>query len=528
MRGDISWIQKNSLLKILVLLIFLYTINGYAQTTPQSQTIVNPTKEVQSKKQLSPKDSLAILIDTLTIDSNEVLAFKNDDIYAFEIDQLHYQMMSDLDGFTSDVNMLNEFGFPLDSIPLWPDSVIEARLKLLNLSTPIDLVYNDVVQAFINLYANRRRQMMRRVLGMAELYYPIFEAELDKYDMPLELRHLAVIESALTNTSRSRAGAVGLWQFMYATGKYFDLNIDSYIDERRDPIKSTQAAVTYLNKLYGMYGDWYLALAAYNAGPGNVNKAIRKSGGKKTYWEVRPYLPSETRSYVPAFIAANYIMNYASEHNIYPTHPQFTYKDIDTVHVKYPVSFFQISEVLCLEFEQLVFLNPQYKKEFIPFKGEGDVKTLVLPFEFMGTYIVNEEYIANYKSPSEIESEMEKIADSKEIIHKVRSGESLGLIANRYRVTVNEIKQWNNLTNNTIHVGNQLKIYSDVEYLQAKITGSTSVSKGYVYHTIKSGDTLWDIAKKYDGVSVSDILKLNNMSSRSVLKPGDKLKIKKS
>ncbi|HWY38057.1 MAG TPA: lytic transglycosylase domain-containing protein, partial [Bacteroidia bacterium] len=216
----------------------------------------------------------------------------------------------------------NKYHYTADSIPVCDEFVYENRLAKLDAVSPFDLQYNSTVKAYIELYTMRRRGQLSKLLGLSQLYYPMFEEILDKYNMPLELKHLAVIESALNPTARSRAGAVGLWQFMYPTAKIYNLGINSYIDERSDPYKATMAAAEYMQFLYSMFNDWQMVLAAYNAGPGTINRAIRRSGGKKTYWEIRPYLPLETQSYVPAFIGANYAMTYYAEHNVYPAIPQ--------------------------------------------------------------------------------------------------------------------------------------------------------------------------------------------------------------
>lgn len=474
-----------------------------------------------------------LLYDSLEIDSADVAIvqefyFAPDNHFVVMLDSLYRLEVFCNSNLNAGFDPFNKYQFSEDSIPVWPDSIIEQRLQRLNAQTPMELEYNDIVAAFINLYANKRRKMMPRVLGLSSLYYPIFEEELDKANLPLELKHLAVVESALTNNIRSHAGAVGLWQFMYRTARYMGMDIDSYIDERRDPVKSTQTAVKYLTYLHNLYDDWFLALAAYNAGPGNVNKAIRRSGGKRTYWEVRPYLPRETRGYVPAFIAANYIMNYAEEHNLYAIAPKYTFEELDTIRVKKPVNFYQISEVLCIAIEDLNFLNPQYKRDFIPVSDFTEKQyDLVLPYYLAGDYVNNEEYISEYKSPEEIEEEQEKVEQAKEITHRVRSGESLGLIANRYKVSVHDLKQWNNLRGSTIHPGQVLRLYSSVDHRSVQNLEQTTKKDGYLFYTIRNGDTLWDIAKKYDGVSVKSLMSLNNLSNNSVLSPGDKIKIKK-
>jgi membrane-bound lytic murein transglycosylase D len=470
--------------------------------------------------------------------------YVKDDFYAFKIDSIHRQNIFKSNKYTTDIKKLNIHNFPLDSVPVWPESVIKKRIEELNKKTPLQLVHNDVVQAYINLYANRRRGLISRVLGLAQLYYPVFEEELDKENLPLELKHLSVIESALTNNIKSSAGAVGLWQFMYRTAVYMGLNIDSYVDERQDPIKSTQTAVQYLKYLHGLYNDWFMALAAYNAGPGTVNKAIRKSGGKTTYWEVRPFLPAETRSYVPAFIAAVYIMNHASDHNIYPLHPRYTHRDLDTVVVRYPVTFKQISDVLCIPEDDIMFLNPQYKKGYVPVIGPNDNKTLVLPYEYMGEFILNEEFISTFNKLSEVVSEEVKSdVVTKEFIHVVKSGESLLAISKKHKVSVAEIQKWNNLKSSSIKPGQKLKILNNVVVVEnvtntsstttststpaEKSSPSSSGGKSYLYHTVKSGETLYAISNKYKGVDVNQILQLNGLGKNSVIRPGMKLKIKK-
>ncbi len=476
--------------------------------------------------------------------------YVKDDFYAFKIDSIHRQNIFKSNKYTTDIKKLNIHNFPLDSVPVWPESVIKKRIEELNKKTPLQLVHNDVVQAYINLYANRRRGLISRVLGLAQLYYPVFEEELDKENLPLELKHLSVIESALTNNIKSSAGAVGLWQFMYRTAVYMGLNIDSYVDERQDPIKSTQTAVQYLKYLHGLYNDWFMALAAYNAGPGTVNKAIRKSGGKTTYWEVRPFLPAETRSYVPAFIAAVYIMNHASDHNIYPLHPRYTHRDLDTVVVKYPVTFKQISDVLCIPEDDIMFLNPQYKKGYVPVIGNNDNKTLVLPYEYMGEFILNEEFISTFNksvdvSPNSVDVKKEVV--TKEFIHIVKKGEGLLSISKKHNTTVAEIQKWNNLKSTSIRPGQKLKILNNVVVVEPVNTENTSSNttsttsnttpapstekptgeKAYVYHTVKSGETLYAIANKYKGTDVNSIMRLNNLGKNSTIKPGMKLKIKK-
>ncbi|MCD4665756.1 MAG: lytic transglycosylase domain-containing protein, partial [Bacteroidales bacterium] len=268
--------------------------------------------------------------------------------------------------FISDTAVLNTFNFPADSVPVYPDSVIRERIDELNKETIMELTFNRQVKNYIKVYTEKRRELTSKVLGLANLYFPLFEEQLDKYNMPLELKYLAVVESALNPTANSRAGAKGLWQFMYRTGKVYGLQSTSLVDDRFDPYKSTDAACRHLQDLYDIYGNWSLALAAYNSGAGNVNKAIRRAGGVKSYWAVWPYLPRETRGYVPAFIAVVYIMNHSAEHNIYPVEPAFFHEEIDTVTIRDVLSFDQISEMLHIPVADLKFLNPTFKKGIIP------------------------------------------------------------------------------------------------------------------------------------------------------------------
>jgi len=240
----------------------------------------------------------------------------------------------------------NKYNFSEEYIPSYDDSTYRTRIKILDDKSPFDLVYNQDVRSFIELYAIKKRKLTARILGLAKLYFPYFEAQLDKFGLPLELKYLAVAESALNPVATSPAGAKGIWQFMYYTGKQYDLEVTSYIDERNDPYKSTIAACRHFIDLYNIYNDWTLVIAAYNCGAGNVNKAIRRAGGETNFWKIRQFLPAETQSYVPAFIAVNYVMNYAKEHNIYPIMPKITHYQIDTVQIKQLITFKQISEVI--------------------------------------------------------------------------------------------------------------------------------------------------------------------------------------
>jgi membrane-bound lytic murein transglycosylase D len=433
----------------------------------------------------------------------------------------------------------NRFKFAEDSIPVYDDYTYQARLAKLDAVSPFDLVYNEHVKAFITMYTMRKRESVSRMMGVSQLYYPMFEEVLDKYNIPLELKHLAVIESALIPYARSRAGATGLWQFMYPTARMYGLNVSSYIDQRCDPYKATVAAAEYLKALYDMFGDWQMVLAAYNAGPGTISKAIRRSGGKKTYWEIRPFLPFETQGYVPAFIAANYVMNYGPEHNLYPAVPRKTYFEVDTVVVKEQMSFKQLSTALEISEEDILYFNPQYRKNLIPAGGNF----ICLPKNKIGVFLTNEEAIyANIKA-ERLQGKEDLVVEVKRM-HTVRSGEKLSTIARKYGVTTDELKSWNFIGKNGIRPGKKLVVYirstqpktvtseqktvaeassENKSNLLAENNSATSAST-YVYHKVRSGESLYSLSKKY-GVSSASIKELNALK-KTELRIGQSLKIK--
>ncbi len=343
--------------------------------------------------------------------------------------------------------------------------------RLQSLPTTIEMPYNREVRAFIDMYCERKKSLVETMLGMSLYYMPIFEQALDKYGMPMELKYLPVIESALNPAAVSRAGATGLWQFMLSTARGEGLEVNSLVDQRRDPYASSDAAARYLKKLYNTYGDWSLAIAAYNCGPGNVNKAIRRAGGgKKDFWEIYPFLPAETRTYIPAFIAANYAMNFYNHHNISPalaSKPIIT----DSVHVSRRVHFQQIADVMGISMDELRILNPQYRQDIIP--GDIHPYPLILPNIQAYCYIANEDSIVNHnaelyarravvepstgRSESEVSGDGEYITENIVKYHKVRRGETLSTIARRYGVTTSSIKKANGIKRN-VRRGQTLKI----------------------------------------------------------------------
>jgi len=498
--------------------------------------------EVFDSTQLNYGDTLPMIPDEIekiaepsqifwydTISSDLVL-MKDSPLLAM-LDSLMVIKFFTNDTLKTDSVDLNIYGYKPNEIPKFSDSIYRARIEDLNLQTPIELTYNNVVKTYIGLYADRRRKLVSKMLGLAQVYFPLFEESLDKYNMPIELKYLAIVESALNPTAGSHAGAKGLWQFMYGTGKMYGLNSNSIIDDRFDPIKATDAACKHLSDLYDIYGNWSLAMAAYNSGPGNVNKALRRSGGIKSYWAVWPHLPRETRGYVPAFIAVTYIMNYAPEHNLYPIDPGLLYSGTDTVMIHDALSFDQISEMLDISYENLKFLNPAYKLGIIPATKTKEY-ALRLPHKYIGLFINNEDSLYNFKTKKGVErdhllAEIRKAQDRS--IHRVRSGESLGLIARKYRVSVGKIKRWNGLRSNTIFPGQKLIVYPMPGYTASKGKISSTSNSSYSsvkkqIHTVRNGENLGLIANKYD-CSVSEIKLWNGLRSNTI-RIGQKLKVK--
>ena len=337
---------------------------------------------------------------------------------------------------------------PTAANPEVSDSIYMDRLQ--RIPAIIEMPYNEVVRKFIDMYATRLRQKVAFMLSANNFYMPIFEEALDLYDLPLELKYLPIIESALNPMAASRQGAVGLWQFMLNTGKIYGLKVTSLVDERRDPIKSTRAAARYLKDLYDIYHDWNLVLAAYNCGPGTINKAIRRADGEKDFWALYNYLPKETRGYVPAFIAANYIMTYYCEHNISPLEMKMP-EGTDTIHISRPLHLQQISSVCNISMDKLRALNPEFKKDIIP--GNEQPYALRLPSKMMSYFIDHEDSIYNYKQDTYL-----TIPEPKAVYHRIRNGETLGGIAQRYGVSVAQLRRLNGIRGSNIRAGKSIRI----------------------------------------------------------------------
>ena len=498
-----------------------------------------------------------------------------------------------------DANCFNASMANTGVIPYFSEDEYIARMS--KISCPIPLSYNRYVKDFIDLYAYKRRALTQRVMGLSNLYFPMYEEVLDKEGLPLEFKYLSIIESALNPVAVSRVGATGLWQFMYSTGIIYDLKVNSFTDDRRDPVKSTYAACKYFKDMYSIYGDWLLVIASYNCGAGNVNKAIKRSGGKKNFWEIMQYLPAETRSYVPAFIAVTYVMNYSREHNLYPITPAYSYFQVDTINVTKQVNFNVLANQIDLPLDVISFLNPIYKKNYIPDTEER--YTLRLPTNKIALYMAKEEQILALSTPApkpvmpavakvvvrdtsstdttavaqqtdssgvntaelpEVKTQY-KFVDKKVVkTHIVRKNESVASVAAIYNMSTAELKRINRLKSNKLLKGQKLSVNTTVKVKVpiennnnqannksnssvATETGSKSANvvtqadttitdnantnttnqvkqPKYVYHLVQPGDTLWNIAKRYNGVTIEMIKNINNLRS-SQLKVGTKLKV---
>lgn len=459
-------------------------------------------------------------------------------------------------------------------LPDFPDSVYIQRLS--EIPSVVDLTYNRIVKNYINVYARKRREQVRVMLGLSDYYFPIFEEVFDAYGVPYELKYLSIIESALNPRAVSRASAVGIWQFMFSTGSHYGLTINSLVDERRDPIAATHSAARYLVDLHRIYKDWTLALAAYNCGPGNVNKAIRRSGGKREFWDIYYYLPRETRGYVPAFIAATYVMNYYPEHLITRAPlklPRFT----DTIRVHEPVHLKQVAEVLGIPIGQLRDMNPQYRQDIVPATASRGY-AIKIPREQTAAFIDLQDSILAYKD-SVFFDQVRLVATPQryaasyrvelpsdqydKLIYTVKSGDNVGYIADWYDVRASDLRYWNNIRRNLIRTGQTLVIYkpkgNSARYqgvdrmsftekqrfagraVSASTTSSSGSSQGsqatsptnpgnasgeYITYTVRQGDTLWEIARKYPGTTETDIARLNNISNAASIRPGQVIRIK--
>lgn len=454
-----------------------------------------------------------------------------------------------------DTLLYNMGRFRADEVPTYPPQVIAQRLETITSAIPLD--YNVYVQRFIDVYTVKRREQVGRMLGLQKVYFPIFEAALDRSGLPMELKYLPIVESALNPHARSRVGATGLWQFMYHTGREYGLQIDSYVDERKDPHKSTEAAIRYLQDAYNEFGDWLLAIAAYNCGAGNVRKAFYRSGGKRSFWEIREYLPRETRGYVPAFVAAMYTFHYAAAHNIYPVYSDFEWER-DTLHIRnMDITLEEIATRTDIELGELEMLNPHLKLNKVPYSDDPFV--LRVPEKVAAYFAMNESALKEefgtkrthyptlaYNSTRRTvpvtrqytPPPVQRPEGSVVVYYTVRSGDVVGSIAEKYEVSARDIARWNNLRRYQIKVGQKLVIYTDktlAEQKARKLEAGTLASQAQPgvsapsrvrFYQVKKGDTLWGIAQQHTSGNVERLLALNgHLTSTTKLSIGQRIRV---
>ena len=531
--------------KIITIVILLSSSVIFAQ----DDLSITPFKKPQTKKEVLDSIKRTFIHDKI----------------ATCIDSMWMKELASLDLFEEltldikNVNVDEKVDYELST------ELLKERLKKLDEKSPFNIEYNVGLENVIKSFLKNRKKGFERLMGISQFYFPIFEEALAAQNIPLEIKYLAVVESALNPRAVSRVGATGLWQFMYQTGKQYDLKVDTYVDERSDPVKASNAATQYMKNMYRIFGDWDLVLASYNTGPGNVAKAIRRSGGKQNYWNIRPYLHKETQGYLPAFLATMYIFEYHKEHGIVPNKAVANHFATDTVLVKRALTFKQISDLLDVSVAELQFLNPSYKREVIPHVSGNDY-FLKLPVDKIALFASNEERIyayANYEDGlreksygsmfASNESSDSRSTSSNVKYHKVRRGESLSEISNRYGITMSELKKWNRLRNNRAPLGRTLKIYTAEEsvasndkvqnqsdttavkeiaalasntnkiFKEEKVVTYKDVVK---YYKVKKGDVLGEVAAKYD-VSVAEVKKWNRIKGTNI-GLGDNLKIIKN
>lgn len=436
------------------------------------------------------------------------------------------------------------------SLPRFSDSFYQHEMKKLVETSPIDFTYNKWVKPFIDLYARQKHGHVQQLMGLSDYYFPIFETHLDREGLPLRLKYLPVIESALNPNAVSPAGASGIWQFMYPTARQYGLNVTTYVDERRNTVASTKAAVHYLSDLYKIYEDWLMVIAAYNCGPGNVNKAVRRSGYSDNFWKIYPFLPRETRGYVPAFIAVAHVFENAEAHKLSPKKPELP-TVTDTVMVNKKLHLKTVAKGMDLDIESLRALNPEFKRDVIP--GGDKPNSLLLPLKSALAFCSQSDSLyALQDSLFKEEGEDETLANSEDsdpayetLYYTVKKGDNLGYIAEWYDCSAGEIRRWNRLRGSRIHVGDRMKIrvpsakandYKKINRLsfaqKQQLTRKGSVQGGkiqgddFIYYQVQHGDTLWNIARKFNGVSIGNLRKLNDLTKHQHINPGDKIKVK--
>lgn len=540
------------------LLLFLFVLSSavvYSQDDDQKDDSQRPAMRSFDKSEAELNNNPKIFKDSVWMALRDVAATRRIDSM-WQKDLVNSELFKTM---RKAVDSASQMDHQEPIITEVDKATLKKRLAKLDARSPMEIDYNPALASVINYYLKRERHTMEKVMALSRYYFPMFEQKLAKYNIPLELKYLAIVESALNPQAKSWVGATGLWQFMYATGKMHDLTVSSYVDERMDPVMATEAACQYFSKLYDIFGDWNMVLAAYNSGPGNVSKAIRRSGGETDYWKIRKYLPRETAGYVPSFLAIMYVYEYADEHNFDVYKPEVTYYNTDTIHVKDLLRFQRIEEATGIDEEVLKFLNPSYKLGIIPYIPEYDYYVR-LPRKEAGIFVANEDLIYEYSRKKEGEApDKERYVEADDKIHyRVRSGDYLGRIARKYGVYISQIKKWNNMGNSRIRAGQRLTIYprrpngvasgsgKNTRSIQREMPADKSAEnkteksttakakekpeqkepeeKKPKFYTVKSGDSLWGISKKIEGVTVQEIKKWNGISGDN-LKPGMRLKI---
>ena len=534
------------------LFVFLPFCNGFSQEVSQKDSIVKPVIK------LSYLDSIkkTFVVDATTdcIESQYIKELSS-------TQEIFDGLLADIK--TLDLNTPVEFELPTE--------VFKERLRLMDEKSPFNIDYNPQLENLVKSFLKNRKRSYERLMGLSQFYFPMFEEAMARYDVPLEIKYLAIVESALNSKAVSRVGATGLWQFMYETGKQYGLKIDSYVDERSDAYKASDAAARYMAGMYKIFGDWELVLASYNSGAGNVSKAIRRSGGHQNFWNIKNKLPRETQGYVPAFLATMYIFEYHKEHGIVPQKPIANHFETDTIAVKKKISFKQLSELLDIPTSDIEFLNPSYKMKVIPYVT-GKTNFVTLPKKKIAVFASNEAKLYAYVDYEESKREKrfvptpkvktriirdtltqtpveEAVASSEKAnlrtkYHTVKRGDNLGAIADRYGVTVKEVKEWNNIRTSALQAGRKLKIKvedqtivkedaiaekTDKKSVIAKEAKPESLNRtvnAVAEHTVEQGETLVTIAKKHK-MYVADLKKFNNLKDGNI-KAGDKLRLKYS
>ncbi|MEN9980670.1 MAG: hypothetical protein RL542_457 [Bacteroidota bacterium] len=467
--------------------------------------------------------------------------FVKDDL-ASCVDSLWLKELTNLDiynNLTEDIQTINideKVDYEL------PTELLKTRLQEMDEKSPFHIEYNQGLENIIKSFLKNRKRSFERLMAVSEYYFPLFEEAFDKQNVPLEIKYLAVVESALNPKAVSRVGATGLWQFMYQTGKQYGLKIDSYVDERSDPLKASEAAAQYMKNMYAIFGDWDLVLASYNSGPGNVAKAIRRSGGQQNYWNIRKNLPQETQGYVPAFLATMYIYEYHKEHGIKPERAPIKHFATDTVMIKRQMSFKQISDLIDIPVAQLQILNPSYKLNVVP-SYRDQSHYLRLPQDKMAVFTSNESKIYAYVDreanlrekpfqivrpivPQDSVNTFQRLAQAKVRYYRVKRGDNLSTIAKKYDVAVEDLKKWNNIRGNEVVYGKNLKINGTEAEQKSTAVAKVEVDKKGIqkdsvaattasFYVVQKGDNLSNIAKKFN-ITVADIQEWNKLANNNV------------